>query len=398
MTIPVAPALRACEVVPDVVQTFRSARHGRPEGLHYDDFPLYLQSCGRAAPALRPEPALHDPERRLETCHGRNVEAPRRREAVAGREERVRLVDIGRQLCAGLAAAHAQGVLHRDLKPANVLIDNRGFVRITDFGIAILRADADIHMLTGTPAYMAPEPRTPDTVLSERTDVYALGLVLYELPVGQPAFDRSGTSHPPRPSTLVPNVDPQLERVVMQALSPDPRERPASALEMAANLPDIAGRHDAGLTTAAASAPPARLRTRWCIGLTALAVVAMVIVGFSFYVSPGARTLNERDTIVLADFENTTGEPVFDGAQEGCACGPIGAVASGTMLYPMAQLGLARAAALANDLTTARTAYDRMLTLWNEADPNLQPLRDTRLELSRLRQRDLPRNTKRASR
>ena len=169
-------------------------------------------------------------------------------------------------------------------------------------------------MLTGTPAYMAPEQRTPDSVLSERTDVYALGLVLYELLVGQAAFDRSGTGLPPRPSTLVPNVNPQLERVVMQALSPDPRDRPASALEIAASLPDIAGRPDAGLATAA-SAPPTRSNTRWWVGGTALAaIVAAVIVGSSFFVSPGARTLNERDTIVLADFENTTGEPVFDGA------------------------------------------------------------------------------------
>ena len=102
------------------------------------------------------------------------------------------MVDIARQLCAGLAAAHAQGVLHRDLKPANVLIDDDGLVRITDFGIAIPRTDAGLHMLTGTPGYMAPEQRVMGTALSERTDVYALGLVLYELLVGRHAFDRSG--------------------------------------------------------------------------------------------------------------------------------------------------------------------------------------------------------------
>jgi tetratricopeptide (TPR) repeat protein len=231
-----------------------------------------------------------------------------------GRLASEKVADIGRQLCAGLAAAHAQGVLHRDLKPANVLIDNQGLVRITDFGIAILRADAAVHMLTGTPAYMAPEQRTPDSVLSERTDVYALGLVLYELLVGRMAFERSGTSLLPRPSTLVPNVHPQLERVVMQALSPDPRDRPASALEMGAGIPDIGGRHRTGHETAA-GARPARLTRRWWIGGTALAaLVAIAIVASSFLVSSGARTLNERDTIVLADFENMTGEPVFDGA------------------------------------------------------------------------------------
>ena len=193
-----------------------------------------------------------------------------------------------------------------------MLIDNHGLIRITDFGIAILRADADVHRLTGTPAYMAPEQRTPGAVLSERTDVYSLGLVLYELLVGQTGFDRSGTGLPPRPSTLIPNVHPQLERVVMRALSPDPRDRPASALEIAASLPDLAGRLDADVSSPVSAST--RVSTRWWIGGTALAlIVAAVMVG-SFFVSPGARTLNERDTIVLADFENTTGEPVFDGA------------------------------------------------------------------------------------
>src|SRR6185503_7873 len=98
-----------------------------------------------------------------------------------GRLPSEKVVDIAHQLCAGLAAAHGQGVLHRDLKPANVLIDDDGLVRITDFGIAIQRMDGRRHMLTGTPGYMAPEQREMGTELSERTDVYALGLVLYEL-------------------------------------------------------------------------------------------------------------------------------------------------------------------------------------------------------------------------
>src|SRR5262245_34755267 len=124
-----------------------------------------------------------------------------------GRRPAEKVVDIGRQLCAGLAAAHAQGVLHRDLKPANVLIDNDGFVRISDFGIAIPRTEADRHSFTGTPAYMAPEQWTPGMPVSERTDVYALGLVLYDLLLGSHVRHQAkdGTPLPP-PSTLLTSV------------------------------------------------------------------------------------------------------------------------------------------------------------------------------------------------
>ena len=246
----------------------------------------------------------------MEHVSGEDLAALLRR---VGRLPSEKVVDIARQLCAGLAAAHAQGVLHRDLKPANVLIDDEGLVRITDFGIAIPRAAANRHMLTGTPGYMAPEQRIAGTELSEQTDVYALGLVLYEMLVGRYAFNRSGetTQPPPRPSTLVPNVDPQLERVVMQALSYNPLNRPPSAVAVAASLPDIGVSPDGGL----AAAGTHRSRgAKWLAGAAIAAVVGALAVASSFFVSPDARTLTERDTIVLADFENTTGEPVFDGA------------------------------------------------------------------------------------
>src|SRR5688572_22264118 len=155
-----------------------------------------------------------------------------------GRLPSEKVIDIARQLSGGLAAAHAEGILHRDLKPANVLIDENGEVRITDFGIAVTRVDPSLHTLVGTPGYMAPEQLLPGAPLTERTDLYALGLLLYELIVGQHAFSRSGTRlQPTRPSTLVPYVDPQLERLVLQALSTDPLERPASADAFAASLP-----------------------------------------------------------------------------------------------------------------------------------------------------------------
>jgi tetratricopeptide (TPR) repeat protein len=231
-----------------------------------------------------------------------------------GRLPSEKVADIARQLCAGLAAAHAQGVLHRDLKPANVLIDNNGLVRITDFGIAISQGQAALHTLTGTPAYMAPEQRTVGAALSTQTDIYALGLVLYELLVGQHPFKRSGATKPPlRPSALVPSVDPRLERLIMQALSTEPRERPASALEMAARLPQSA-------TPASRDTAPSRAvfsgrrPSWWIVGAAVTAVVGIIAVALTFFVSTTAPTLTAQDTIVIADFENTTNEPVFDGA------------------------------------------------------------------------------------
>ena len=146
----------------------------------------------------------------------------------AGRLPSEKVVDIARQLCEGLAAAHARGVLHRDLKPANVLVDNDGRVRITDFGIAVTQHDSRRPALVGTPAYMAPEQLKPGARLSECTDLYALGLILYELLTGEHPFDRTPGARtvPPAPSTRVPSVDPALDRAIVQTLEPDPEDRP----------------------------------------------------------------------------------------------------------------------------------------------------------------------------
>jgi tetratricopeptide (TPR) repeat protein len=247
----------------------------------------------------------------MELVRGEDLAALLRR---VGRLPADRVIDIARQLCAGLAAAHAQSVLHRDLKPANVLIDGDGCVRITDFGIAITKANTSGHALTGTPAYMAPEQRAPGMPVSERTDVYSLGLVLYELLVGHEAYKRWSTlDEPLRPTAIVTNVDPALERVVMQALAREPRDRWASVEDMAAALPRPV---PSPLSAPIASAGVFGVRPRpfWLAGLGLAALVAILVYASAFVRTPDAHTLTEQDVVLLTDFENSTGETVFDGA------------------------------------------------------------------------------------
>ncbi|MEO8096341.1 MAG: serine/threonine-protein kinase [Acidobacteriota bacterium] len=146
-------------------------------------------------------------------------------------------IEIARKLCAGLAAAHAKGVLHRDLKPANIMIDGRGQVLIMDFGLAALADQvAGAEVRNGTPAYMAPEQLAGKEV-SERSDIYALGLVLYEVFTGQRAFKTTDRSSIPSTSSIVRDIDPTIEKVIARCLDPDPIKRPQSALALARMLP-----------------------------------------------------------------------------------------------------------------------------------------------------------------
>ena len=154
-------------------------------------------------------------------------------------------VEIARQLCAGLAAAHAKGVLHRDLKPANIMLDGRGQVVIADFGLAGVADDIrGPEVRSGTPAYMAPE-QIEGREVTMRSDIYGLGLVLYEVFTGKRAFVEKtvGALHgpsdrtPSRPSSVVKDLDPLVEKVILRCLETDPSSRPPNALAVAAALP-----------------------------------------------------------------------------------------------------------------------------------------------------------------
>ncbi|MEO8682107.1 MAG: protein kinase [Vicinamibacterales bacterium] len=221
-----------------------------------------------------------------------------------GRLTSERVIEIAHQLCAGLAAAHAEGVLHRDLKPANVLIDQDGRVRITDFGIAVTTSDVGPHVVIGTPGYMAPEQLTADAPISERTDVYALGVVLCELVTGQRYHASPSEARPLRLSDLAPGINPQLERAILAAISRDPEDRPATALEMAAALPDL------DHAKSRFSVRGDRRKAVWLAGATV--VVGLVAAATYAWMRPADAALTASDTIILADFLNTTGDPVFD--------------------------------------------------------------------------------------
>ena len=163
-----------------------------------------------------------------------------------GRLSPDKATEVARQICAGLAAAHERGVIHRDLKPANVMLDGTGKIRITDFGLAGVAASIKgEEARAGTPAYMAPEQLAGNEV-TPKSDIYSLGLILYEILTGKRAFEastlpelmklrQSGTVT--NPSTLVRDLDPLIERVILRCLETDPDNRPTSALQVAAALP-----------------------------------------------------------------------------------------------------------------------------------------------------------------
>ena len=213
-----------------------------------------------------------------------------------GRVPTDKALEIARKICAGLAAAHDKGVLHRDLKPANVMLDGRGNVLIADFGLAAIGGQVQAHEIRhGTPAYMAPEQLAGKEV-TVKSDIYALGLLLYEIFAGKRAFDAGTlaelikleeTTPPPSLVTLVKDIDPAIERVILRCLAPDPRNRPVSALSVAAALPGgdpVAAALAAGETPSpdmvAASGETEGLRPRTAMALLAAVAAGLILVAW----------------------------------------------------------------------------------------------------------------------
>jgi serine/threonine-protein kinase len=235
-----------------------------------------------------------------------------------GRLPNEKALQLARQMCAGLQVAHELGIVHRDLKPSNIMIDGRGRARITDFGLAaIAESLGGAEMAAGTPAYMAPEQMEGREV-TVRSDVYALGLVLYELFTGAQAFegrtaaellDAKRSRTPSSPSQLAPGTDPLVERVLLRCLSPDPAARPASAADVARALPGgdpLAAAIAAGETPSpemiaeAAEEDPAGARKAWTY-LAVFAVCVLAVISLAPQYSLIRRVPIEKPPAVLVD-------------------------------------------------------------------------------------------------
>ena len=239
-----------------------------------------------------------------------------------GKLPQPRIVDIFRQICLALQAAHEQGVIHRDLKPHNVMLDKTGGVYLTDFGLAKSMTQSGMTQtgaLMGTPFYMSPE-QVRGEAADHRSDIYTLGVILYELATGQVPFS-GGTAfetmmqrlqRAPQPiSELNPDVPLYLRKVIERCMALDIEARYQSVTEILADL------SAASFSARPSTRPRGR---RFLLGLAAAAGLAALATAAAWlYVhkpAPQAAAARTPESVLVADFENRTGDSVFEGALE----------------------------------------------------------------------------------
>ncbi len=235
------------------------------------------------------------------------------------------LFDVALQVTRALEAAHGAGMVHRDIKPDNLFLTKHGTVKLMDFGLAKPveeeTGEAQQSSVTGTSGYMSPEQARAKE-LDARSDLFSFGAVLYEMATGALPF-RGGSSTEilkaildgtPMPAArLNPDVPLELERIIDKALEKDRDLRYQSAAEMRSDLQrlkrDIESRKSVAVSLPVVAAPA----NRWpWIVTTVVILIAAAVAGY-FLLHRRAPKLTDKDTIVLADFTNTTGDPVFDG-------------------------------------------------------------------------------------
>jgi tetratricopeptide (TPR) repeat protein len=271
----------------------------------------------------------------MEFLHGETLEVRLR----TGPLEIPALLETSLALTDALADAHGAGIIHRDIKPANVFLTSRG-PKLLDFGVAkaarpvavtnvVTQADAGRPMLTaegaavGTLDYMSPEQLRGDEV-DARTDVFSLGLLLFEMATGRPAFAGATAAavaaailheRPQPPSTLRPELTVRFDEIVLKALEKDRTLRYTQATDLRADLQRLKRDTDGTATATAGRAAPAPARRDMRL-LAATALFAIAAIGGGYLYSLYSRRpapLTDKETVVLADFANTTGDPVFDG-------------------------------------------------------------------------------------